>query len=326
MKIAIIRLSALGDIVHSMIVLQFLKQHYPNATVDWIVEERFCELLEHNHDINAILPINLKGIKSKKSSLLQEIQKILAYKKNSYDIIIDAQGLLKSAIVAKLLKNGSQVIGFDAKSTRESLAAFFYDTKVASKYEKNVILRNLDLLKPLNITVSHEEILNKKPFWDIRCIPSPIHEREYLLVVVGASKENKIYPKEHFVEVIKALAMPTYLLWGDEKERQTCEFIASQTDAKLTPKLSLNELKKVIANAALIIGGDTGPTHMAWGLNTPSITIYGNTPYWRNSFETPKNITIASSSKVNALKLDHSDFSIKNITPKEIITSIQKNF
>jgi heptosyltransferase-1 len=84
--------------------------------------------------------------------------------------------------------------------------------------------------------------------------------------------------------------------------------------------MNLNQLKAVVANAKLIIGGDTGPTHMAWALNIPSITIFGNTPEHRNTYITPINRVVKSDSKVNPLKLDKSDFSIKEIEPQTIVT------
>ena len=103
MKIAIVKLSALGDIVHAMVALQFIKAAFPAIQIDWIVEERFADVLKNNPDINNILTVNLKALKANKAGIFQQIKVIRNYAKNNYDLVIDAQGLIKSAVIAKLL-------------------------------------------------------------------------------------------------------------------------------------------------------------------------------------------------------------------------------
>ena len=126
MKIAIVKLSALGDIVHSMIVLQFIKKNYPESEIDWIVEKRFFEVLENNPHINQIKQINLKSAKESKSFFLfcKELRNIRKFGK--YDLVIDMQGLVKSALVARMIPSGI-TLGFERTSLRESLAAIFYN-------------------------------------------------------------------------------------------------------------------------------------------------------------------------------------------------------
>ena len=128
MKIAIIKLSALGDIVHAMIVLQFINKQYPKAEVDWFVEKRFKGVLENNPHINQIQQINLKSAKESKSFFLfwKELRKIR--KLDKYDLVIDMQGLIKSALVARMIPS-DMTLGFDKDSLRENLAAIFYDQK-----------------------------------------------------------------------------------------------------------------------------------------------------------------------------------------------------
>ena len=106
----------MGDIIHAMVALQFMKRSFPNAQIDWIVEEGFKSVLENNPDIDNILPINLKSIKKNKKEIFSQIKLLNSYGKNNYDIVIDAQGLLKSAIAAKIVGGrivNSKIIGFD---------------------------------------------------------------------------------------------------------------------------------------------------------------------------------------------------------------------
>ena len=126
MKIAIVKLSALGDIVHAMTVLQFIKKQDQKIQIDWIVEERFSGLLDNNPDIKKIHKVNIQKGKKKKSIflLINELRNIRKF--GSYDLVIDMQGLIKSALVARLIPS-SITIGFDRFSVRENIASFFYN-------------------------------------------------------------------------------------------------------------------------------------------------------------------------------------------------------
>ena len=312
MKIAIVKLSAMGDIIHTMVVLEFIKKAYPNIIIDWIVEESFSPILAHNPHIDNILPINLKSIKKDKKLIFREIKRVREYAKNSYDLVIDAQGLIKSAIVSRLLSQ--KIVGFDKESIRESLASIFYTKKVTIGYEKNVIDRNITLISNA-LDIDDIDVLNKSPFLFYTSI-----QKADIVFIVGASTLNKIYPKENFLEVAKGLkGREISVVWANEDEKEVAEFLEDKLDYVKSLSLSLDGLKSLISNASLIIGGDTGPTHIAWGVNTPSITLFGNTPHHRNTYITDVNRVIHSNSKVNPLKLDKSDFSIKDIDPKEII-------
>lgn len=320
-KFCIVKLSAMGDIIHAMVALQFLKKKFPNSIIDWVVEDGFKSVLENNPHIHKILPVNLKKIKKNKLEIFNQIKLLKKYSQNNYDVIIDAQGLLKSAIVSKLLKNKeikSKIIGFDKNSTREGMASFFYDDKIQIAYEENVINRNIEVLcKSLDVEVSQNDILEKEKFLFSK--KSSVFQDTNIVFVVGASKENKIYPKEQFLALTQILCENIVVVWGNEAELDTAQWLSSQSNfIKTAPKGNLDDLKNVISNARLVIGGDTGPTHMAWALNVPSITIFGNTPEYRNTYITNINKVIKSNSKVNPLKLDKEDFSIRNIKAKDI--------
>jgi len=137
--------------------------------------------------------------------------------------------------------------------------------------------------------------------------------------VIGASWESKIYPKELVAKVCNELEEQSYIIWGNEKEKESAQWICEHSKfAVLAPKLQLDELISFISEMDLLIGNDTGPTHMAWAQNIPSITLFGPTNE-RMIYETPKNIAIQSPSQVNILKINKEDFSIREINPKKII-------
>ncbi len=301
-KIAIVKLSALGDIVHAMVALQFIKQRFPNLQIDWIVEEQFADILCHNPDIFHIKTVVLKALKKNKVAIFNEIQKVRAYAKENYDLVIDAQGLLKSAFVSYFL--GKNRAGFDKNSIRESFASYFYQQKIACSYDTNTIDRNARILsEPLNFEISPQAILEKKPFlffeWDNVMENLCDNNQKNVLFVIGSTWESRNYPKEKFVKIANQLKTNCIVIWGNQSELQKARWMKSQSKwIQIAPKLNLNQLKALIANVDLVIGNDTGPTHIAWGLNKPSITLFGCTPISR-VYQTNINKVLKSSSLVN---------------------------
>ena len=323
MKIAIVKLSALGDIIYAMTVLQFIKQHLPDSTIDWIVEEGFKDILTNNPDINEIHTVNLKKAKQKKSLklLFNELKKLRKLPK--YDIVIDTQGLIKSAIVARTIPS-DKTFGFDKHSLRESFAAKFYTDTCAINYDENIVKRNAAVISSaLNIIISHDNISNKHPFlFSDSQISSGLfsNTKANIALIPGASFESKIYPVDQYAQITKELDANFIVLWGNEPEKLMAGKIQQiSPGVRIANKLTLNDLKVFIAQMDLVIGGDTGPTHMAWALNTPSITLFGSTPGYRNTYATTINRIIESKSRVNPYKINKNDFSIKTIQVNDIV-------
>ena len=322
MKIAIVKLSAMGDIIHAMVALQYIKKNNPNIEVDWVVEQCFVDILKGNPHINNILPVNLKSIKKDLSNIFSQKRLLSEYANSNYDLIIDAQGLLKSAITAKLL--GSNVAGFSKNSIREGMASFFYKQKVDIAYDANTIDRNVKVMsEPLGINITSKMIVDKEPFLFYTKtdeLNNYFNEnRSNIIFVIGSTWESRNYPKEKFKEIADELKQNVLIAWGNNEERTRAEWIASNSEyVKVLPKINLNQLKEAISKSDLLIGNDTGPTHMAWSLNIPSITIFGPTPTNR-VYETPINKVVKSLSKVNHYKLDKNDFSITTIESSSIV-------
>jgi len=317
-KIAIVRLSALGDIINSAVVLQFIKQFYPSVQVDWICEEMFQNALESAFHLDTIHSVNIKKIKKEKSFslLIQTIKELKSL--DDYDIVIDMQGLIKSAIVARLI--GKNTHGFDKNSTRESLAALFYKTTSSIPYETCVVERNSFVVgDALDFTITQEMLVNKQPVFRQTQTFAFKKDKKNIGFVIGASWESKIYPKELVVKVCDLLMERCYIIWGNAKEKEDALWICKHSKhAELAPKMTLGGLISYISQLDLVIGNDTGPTHIAWAQNIPSITLFGPTNE-RMIYQTQKNIAIKSPSKVNILKIDKNDFSIREIPYEKVV-------
>ena len=323
MKIAIVKLSALGDIVHGMIVLQFIKKHCPESEIDWFVEKRFRGILENNPHINKIYQVNLKSIKESKSLflILKELRKI--NKLGKYDLVIDMQGLLKSALIARIIPS-EVTLGFDKNSLRESLAASFYNQTYRINYGENVINRNLALVSyALKFSYDKENIYNKEAFLyssQKHAFNSISRAKQNIILIPGASYPSKCYPVKNFAELSTQIDANFLIVWGNRDEKNFAEEIkAISSNVNVVSKLSLDKLVSLVSQADLVVGSDTGPTHIAWALNKPSIILFGPTPGYRNSFTTKINRIIESDSTVNPYKINRNDFSIKEIKVNDIV-------
>ncbi|MFP6334944.1 lipopolysaccharide heptosyltransferase I [Helicobacter pylori] len=324
MKIAIVRLSALGDIIVSAVFLAAIKERFTDAQIEWFVDERFGAILEHSPYIDKLHPIALKSALTTFNPLkiFKLFKSLRAYE---YDIVIDMQGLVKSALITQMLKAPKKV-GFDYASAREGLSAFFYSQKVSIAYDEPILKRNFTLLsQAINLPKNEisESLSSRAKVFSYQDSPkinalNLNQNKPKILFVLETSKINKTYPTERFKEL--ALALENFqicLLWhADEKKANALyHALKHQCDALLLPKLTLNEVKALLFKMDVIIGGDTGITHLAWALQKASITLYGNTPMERFKLESPINVSLTGNSNANYHK---KDFSIQNIDPKKI--------
>jgi len=318
MRIAIVRLSALGDIIQSMIVLQFIKKRFPDSSIDWFVDSQFANLLDGCPDIDNIISLNIKEIKKKKSisQLFKTLRKLRRIKK--YDQVFDLQGLIKSAIITRFIP-AEERIGFDRKSVREKLATYFYSKKYYFPYHQNVIERYTGLIaSSLKIEINSLDIDEKRPFFNLSQTRFANNEPN-IVIILGASFKSKIYPVDKYAQIVESLQANFIALWHSKEEFKMAKKLSSLSDrVSIVKSQSFYTLKKIIINSDLIIGGDTGPTHIAWALNKSSITIFGATPIQRNCFVTKKNLAISPGNKVNPYKINRKDFSIRDISSSEI--------
>ncbi len=308
----------------SAVFLAVIKECLPNAQIEWFVDERFSAILEHSPYIDKLHPIALKSVLTTFNPLkiFKLFKSLRAYE---YDIVIDMQGLVKSALITQMLKAPKKV-GFDYASAREGLSTFFYSQKVSIAYNEPILKRNFTLLShALNLPQkeiseglsSRFKVFSYQDSLKIDAL-NLNQNKPKILFVLETSKVNKTYPTERFKEL--ALALENFqicLLWHADEYKATALYgaLKDQRDVLLLPKLTLNEVKALLFKMDLIIGGDTGITHLAWALQKPSITLYGNTPMERFKLESPINVSLTGNSNANYHK---KDFSIQNIEPKNI--------
>jgi heptosyltransferase-1 len=311
---AIVRLSALGDIIHTAIILQFLPKK-----VDWIVEEGFAEILEHNPHINSIKKVNLKSLKDNKLNIFSEYKKLKTF---SYDRAIDFQGLIKSAIVSKII--AKKVVG--REDVRENIAKIFYDEKI--KTSNHTIDRYRDMINQIyNLNISQDEFINHKPFLFYKNFNTReffSNSKKNIVFIVGSTAKNRQYPTKKWIELAKNLKYENILIpFGNLEEEKIAFEIAENSNAKVLPKMNLDNLKALISNADLVIGNDTGPTYIGWANNIPTILLFGTTPISR-IFENRTTKIIKSKTAKYLDKLDKEDYSINDIEVNEILEKMNE--
>ena len=310
--------------------IQFIRKHIANAHISWFCDARFEQIARLLAGVDEVVALPLKDKKFLKSF------EILRQKQGQFDIIIDLQGLLKSALVSRIL--GKNIFGFDRFSAKEGLASIFYTHKYSCNYDKNIILRNLELCAfALNFSFDEKEILTKEPCFlknsripdknsripsDESRIPNKNSRipNKKILIAPFASESSKCYA--HFASVIKGAKefAQCFLVAGSEPEREKATKLASSGATLLAP-LDLAQILEFMDTCDLIIGNDSGITHLAWAQNCATITLFGNRSGARNAFATPKNLIIQATPKheIDAFHIDKSDFCINDIDPAQII-------
>lgn len=330
MKIAIVRLSALGDIIQSAIVLQFIKNFNKNIEIHWFIDERFKAIFEKHPLVDKLYSLPLK-----EKRIFSCFKIAFKARKNKYDAVIDLQGLIKSAFLSKILCENT--FGFDKNGLRESFAHNFYKQKLNSSYNENVFVRCLALVAfTLNASFEMKNLAFKQPVFVAdnaikeRLLQEIVLGEKNVLLHTGSSENCKIYPQEKFANLCKLLCeydtkLRIFLSWGNEKEKEYAKAIqkASTYANKISilPLLNLQELLALTKIMDLIIGNDSGPTHLAFAMNKPSITLFGASWDKRVCLQTPLNKTLNAGKNFDLkkkFKFDAKDFCITKIDEKEI--------
>jgi len=261
-RLLVLRLSALGDVIHTIPAVMALKQVTDDIT--WVVEAPYRELVEIVAGVRTI-PVRMKKWRGEPRAAIDAIRTM-----RGVDVAIDFQGLIKSAALVRL--SGAKTrIGFDRHAIREKPALLFTNRRQRVDTMKHVIDQNLELASYLTGRVT-------PPDADWAAYPQPVPGYEGAVVLLpGAGKANKLWPVERFRELARRIGPKALAVWGPG-ERELAEGIG----ARMAPPTSLRELAWLLQNAEVVVGGDTGPLHLADALGTKLVGLYGPTNPRRN--------------------------------------------
>lgn len=283
-RILLVKTSSLGDVIHNLPVVNDILQHYPNAQIDWVVEQGFADIPRLHPRVNQVWTIAIRRWRKQlfNGATWQEIQSFKqAIRAQQYDAVIDTQGLIKSALITKLASGPSH--GYDKHSIRESLASVVYQHTYSISYQQHAVARNRTLVAQ---ALSYPIPVNA-PDYGIQAnitqfpVNMALPKQPFVIGLHGTSRDSKLWPVDHWVALGKQLeseATTLVLPWASQAEKQRAELIQSQlSQAIVLPKLNIGQLATIIAQARAAIGVDTGLSHLAVALSIPTVAIYTDT-------------------------------------------------
>lgn len=280
MKILIVKTSSLGDVIHCLPVIHDIHAAFPNAQIDWVVEESFADIPRLHPAIHQVYTVAFRRwrkqiLNTQTWSEIKQFKHLVA--KNQYDAVIDTQGLLKSGLIT-WLTNGVKH-GYDKKSIREPIASKFYDKTYAISYQQHAVSRNRTLAA---LSLGYAAPTNA-PDYGIKTTidANEVASKPFVIALHGTSRDSKLWPTEHWIHLGKALKnqqLNMLLPWSNPAELARAEEIAqSLENAVVLPKSNIAELASIISQAQAAVGVDTGLSHLAAALNIPTIAIYTDT-------------------------------------------------
>ncbi len=287
----VVRLGSLGDLVHTLPAVAALRRASPAAEIDWLVDDIHVPFLDLVTVVSSILP--LRG-RTAGAWLAMRRQ----MRARRYDIALDFQGLLKSAVLARFSGAG-RVIGFDRASLREPAAAMFYNERIAVGESRHVIEKNLRLARAAGATPgdSYE--------FPLRDVPSPALNavrarglRDFALINPGAAWPNKRWRPDSFGQIAQHLyaryRLRSLVLWGPgETALADAVVAASAGTADAAPPTAIADLVALSRQARLLVSGDTGPLHIAAAVGTPVVALFGPTTSSRNGPWAPTDVSLS---------------------------------
>jgi heptosyltransferase I len=278
LKVLIVKTSSLGDLIHTLPAVTDAVAAIPDIRFDWVAEESFTEVPTWHPAVDRVIPVAIrrwrKGwINSWRKGEIRAFRDELC--RRDYDLIIDAQGLYKSALLARMARGVT--VGLDADSAREPGAARLYQRGIWVARDKHAIERVRSLFAQALRYAKPET----EPDYGISSAVQSDSGKPYLLFLHGTTWSTKLWPVEYWVELAKIAASKGFkvlLPWGSEEERQRAERIIGRSGrGELLPRLSLSEMKDRLAAAAGVVGVDSGLAHLAAALSLPAVTMYGPT-------------------------------------------------
>jgi lipopolysaccharide heptosyltransferase I len=279
-RILISRLSAIGDCVLTLPVLNALRDHFPNAHLAWAIEKSAAPLLAGHPALDQLIiaqsgwlkrPADVWGLRRQLRGL-------------HFDISIDPQSLTKSAVLARLSGAGRR-IGFAGDDGRE--LSKWFNNELVSRSKPHMVDRSLELLRPLGIQRPSVRFdLPRFEASDVKMsayVQSGPLKNGFAILNMGAGWPSKLWPPERFAAVAeflgKSCSLHSLIIWVGDEERGRADICAERAGgyAMIAPSTSLTELASLARRAALFVGSDTGPLHLAAALGTPCVGLYGPT-------------------------------------------------
>lgn len=291
MKILLVRVSSLGDVLHNLPIVADIHRHFPDAQVDWVVEEGYVSLVKLNPHVRKVIPFALrrwrKGLGN--AAVRAELRGFFRdLRAERYDYVFDTQGLIKTGIVMACARTrpGGQKIGM-ANGTEDSgyegVSRIFHSRSIPVALRTHAVARGRQVVATaLGYAVDTPPDFGL-PAPDAAARPAWMPADDYAVFFHGTARDAKKWPTAHWIALGQALApMAVLLPWGSPREKEEAERLAAALPhARVLPKLSMMDAVELARHAALAVGVDTGLTHIAAAFVRPTVEIYADSPRWK---------------------------------------------
>lgn len=273
-RILIVRTSSLGDLVHMLPAISDIARHVPGARIDWIAEEAFAEIPGWHPAVNEVIPVAHRRWR-KRWWNARTRQERAALRANlggrRYDVILDMQALMKSVWLIRQTHGVRH--GLDWKSAREPLASLFYDVRHRVEFWQPAVPRQRSLA-----ALAFGYQVEGVPDFGLHALTDGVSIDQAAVIMPSASRDDKLWPEDDWRQVFDALqarGLGLRLLAGSDAERARAEaLIHGRKGAVVLPRMRLREVADQLARARLMVGLDSGLTHLSAGLGRPTIGIY----------------------------------------------------
>lgn len=283
-RILLVKTTSMGDVIHALPVVQDILRHFPDAEIDWLVEQSFADIPRLHPRIHQVLTVAVRQWRRQwwrceTWRALAAVRRQLA--QQPYDAILDLQGLLKSAYMARWAKGPRH--GYDAASIREPLASRFYHHRYAVSLQQHAVVR----MRQLAAQALGYAVPQDLPVYGLMPTPATAqsapatHTPPAFLALHATSRASKYWPETHWValgQYYAAQGVCMWLPWASAAERANAERIAAQVpQAVVLPPMRLSALAQQMPQAQFAVGVDTGLSHLAAALNLPIVALYTDT-------------------------------------------------
>jgi lipopolysaccharide heptosyltransferase I len=313
-RFLIVRLGSLGDVIHAIPAVAALKRRYPGGTIDWVVDPRYADLVRLVTVVGSVYPFDPRGALSALTAWrrLRAARFHLraaryggqvgdpgqAVRGNEYDAVIDLQGLLKSAVLARSV-GARRTIGFSRRHLREPMARFFYSETVDPGDAAHVMQKGIGLMRAVGVddpSITFPIAVPRSNAAD--AVAARVGSSGYVLINPGAAWPNKRWPPARFGALAAAIrerrGLRSVVLWGPGEEAAASAVVAASGGAaEQAPATSITDILAIAKGASLMVSGDTGPLHIAGAVGTPIVALFGPTRAERNGPWSPADISIS---------------------------------
>jgi heptosyltransferase-1 len=273
-KILIVRTSSLGDLVHMLPAISDIAGHVPDAQIDWIVEESFADIPRWHPAVHDVIKVAHRRWRKQWWSPQSRSERAALRKDldgRRYDVVLDMQALMKSVWLVR--QTHGKRHGLDRKSAREPLASFFYDVKHKVNFWQPAVTRQRELA-----AAAFGYQYDGPADFGLQRFTDGVQIQPYAVIMPSASRDDKLWPEQDWHQVfahLRAQGLGLRLLSGSEDETARARALATGwDDAQVLPRMSLTEVAGVLAQSRIMVGLDSGLTHLSAGLGRPTIGIY----------------------------------------------------